>query len=52
MKCTKEEWAAYQRNYYSKNREKIKIQMRARYKKRKSPEEKLKRILANAKNIF
>jgi hypothetical protein len=49
---TKEEWAAYQRDHYAKNREKIKEQMRARYKKKKSPEERLKKVLIDAKNIF
>jgi len=47
----KEEWAKYQREYYSKNREKIKKQMRERYKKKKSPEERLKQILSQARNI-
>lgn len=52
MKRTKEEWAKYQRENYAKNREKRKAQMRARYKKKKSPEERLKRILSDAKKIF
>jgi len=49
---TKEEWAKYQREYYEKNREKIKQQMKDRYKKRNSPEERLKRILKEARNIY
>jgi hypothetical protein len=49
---TKEEWNKYQRNYYAKNREKIKKQMNERYKKKHSPEEKLKRVLENAKKIY
>jgi 5-methylcytosine-specific restriction endonuclease McrA len=48
----KEKNKFYQRDYYAKNREKIRKQKNERYRKKHSPEARLNKVLQEARNIY